>query len=214
MVCIKIAVAKGRIANKTIEIMKASGFEFNDYYSNSRKLIFEDRTSRVKLIMVKADDVPTYVEYGAVDAGIVGKDTIMESGADMYEIMDLGFGNCRFVLAALDGYKMRYDRKIKAATKYPRVARDYFNKRMEPVEIIKLNGSVELAPVVGLSDVIVDIVETGNTLKENGLAVLDEICSISTRFVVNKASFKTKSYDILEIAKSIGRNSNADSTGR
>lgn len=213
MECTKIALAKGRIANKTIELMKASGFEFDDYFSNSRKLIFEDNNARVKIIMVKADDVPAYVEYGAADAGIVGKDTIMESGADMYEIMDLGFGNCRFVLAALHGYEMKYGKKIRVATKYPRVAKNYFNKRMEPVEIIKLNGSVELAPVVGLSDVIVDIVETGNTLKENGLVVLDDICSISARFVVNKASFKAKSRNILEIAKNIGRNSNADSTG-
>ncbi|QCX34559.1 ATP phosphoribosyltransferase [Caloramator sp. E03] len=201
---LSIALAKGRIANKAINILKDCGINFTDY-ENSRKLIFEDKSSKTRIILVKADDVPIYVESGVADVGIVGKDTILESDSNVYEIMDLGFGRCNFVVAALKDFCYRKGKKLKVATKYPKVAREYFIKKKEPVDIIKLNGSVELAPIVGISDVIVDIVETGTTLKENGLVVLEEICPISARLISNKVSFKNKSEDIKNLADCFGR---------
>lgn len=195
---LNIALAKGRIANKAIKVLEKYGIAFLDY-DNSRKLIFEDKSSKIRIILVKADDVPVYVESGAADIGIVGKDTILESDCNVYEIMDLGFGKCSFVVAALEGFNYKIGKKIRVATKYPKVAKEYFNSKREIVEIIKLNGSVELAPIVGLSDVIVDIVETGTTLKENGLVILESICNISSRLIANKISFKSKSKEIKQL---------------
>ncbi|QEK11910.1 ATP phosphoribosyltransferase [Crassaminicella thermophila] len=198
---VNIALGKGRLADKTFELLKEIDVKFEDYYPKSRKLIFVNNKKKVRIIFVKSSDVPIYVEQGAADIGIVGKDTLLESEANVYEIMDLGFGKCKFAVAAPKDFQLELHRKLKVATKYPKVSRNYFNNKGEPIEIIKLNGSVELAPIIGLSDVIVDIVETGKTLKENGLVITEEICQVSARLIVNKVSFKTKSEKIHEIIR-------------
>lgn len=189
---VKIALAKGRIADKSIEMLESIGVVFEDYSKKSRKLIFEDTTGRIRMIFVKSGDVPIYVEKGAADVGIVGKDVIMEEEADIYEVLDLGFGKCRMCVCGYQDYEVVPNKKLIVASKYPVTAKNYFNQLGVHSEIIKLNGSVELAPIIGLSDVIVDIVETGKTLKENDLEVLKEICDISARLVINKVSLKTK----------------------
>ncbi len=196
---VNIALGKGRIAKKSIELLEKIGITFEDYSDESRKLIFENKKDKVRLVFVKAVDVPVYVERGAADIGVVGKDTLLEENKDLYEILDLNFGKCKFSVAAPNGYKYTGGNKLKVATKYPNVAKMHFSKKGEDIDIIKLNGSVELAPLVGLSDVIVDIVETGTTLKENGLVVIEDICPVSARMVVNKASFKVKNEKIEEI---------------
>ncbi|MDF2546964.1 MAG: phosphoribosyltransferase [Anaerosolibacter sp.] len=194
---INLAVAKGRLADTAVKALGGMGISFDDYTSSSRKLIHIDHKSGVRLVLVKADDVPTYVEQGAADVGIVGKDTLMESMASVYEMMDLEFGKCKFVVAALKDRVENKQKKSYVATKYVNVAKEFFKSKGKSVEIIKLNGSVELAPLVGLADTIVDIVETGTTLKENGLVIVEEICPVSARLIVNKASLKTKG-DIIE----------------
>lgn len=196
---INIALGKGRIAKKSIELLEKIGITFDDYSDESRKLIFENKKDKVRLVFVKAVDVPVYVERGAADIGVVGKDTLLEENRDLYEILDLNFGKCKFSVAAPNGYSYGKPGKLKVATKYPAVAKMHFTKKGEDIDIIKLNGSVELAPLVGLSDVIVDLVETGTTLKENGLVVIEDICDISARMVVNRASFKVKNERIEEI---------------
>ncbi|KMT22594.1 ATP phosphoribosyltransferase [Clostridium cylindrosporum] len=196
---INIALGKGRIAKKSIELLEKIGITFDDYSDDSRKLIFENKKDKVRLVFVKATDVPVYVERGAADIGVVGKDTLLEENRELYEILDLNFGKCKFSVAAPTGYSYGKSGKLKVATKYPHVAKMHFSKKGEDIDIIKLNGSVELAPLVGLSDVIVDIVETGTTLKENGLVVIEDICSISAKMVVNRASFKVKNEKIEEI---------------
>ena len=191
---ITIALAKGRLAKKAMEMLEEIGITCDEMKEpDSRKLIFANRELGLKFFLAKASDVPTYVEYGAADIGIVGKDTILEEGRKMYEVLDLNTGKCRMCVAGPEsaGELLQNGRLIRVATKYPNIAKDYFyNKRHQTVEIIKLNGSIELAPIVGLSEVIVDIVETGATLKENGLAVLEEICPLSARVVVNQVSMK------------------------
>ena len=160
---------------------------------DSRKLIFTNEELKLKFFLAKGPDVPTYVEYGAADIGIVGKDTILEEGRKLYEVMDLGFGACRMCVCGPESARevLNNNQLIRVATKYPNIAKDYFyNKKHQTVEIIKLNGSIELAPIVGLSEVIVDIVETGSTLRENGLKVLEEVCPLSARMVVNQVSMK------------------------
>lgn len=191
-----IAMAKGRTAERSMTLLKEAGVNFPDFHEDTRKLIFYDETSQFQLIYVKAVDVPTYVEKGAADIGIVGKDNIAEAQADVYELMDLHFGSCQFVLAGPGDTVIEPSRKLTVASKYVNVAQAYFEQRQIPIETITLNGSVELAPLIGLSNVIVDIVETGTTLKENGLHILDTIQAISTRLIVNKASFATKSEQI------------------
>ncbi|MGY0693610.1 ATP phosphoribosyltransferase [Virgibacillus sp. FSP13] len=188
-----LAMAKGRTAEQTITLLNKAGIHFPAFHEKSRKLIFYDDNRQIKLIYVKAIDVPTYVEKGAADIGIVGKDNIAEAQADVYDMMDLDFGNCQFVLAGVSDKTEENIQKLTVASKYPTVTKKYFQARGIPIETIKLNGSVELAPLIGLADVIVDIVETGTTLKENGLKVIDTIDAISTRLIVNKASFATKS---------------------
>ena len=168
----------------------------------SRKLIFTNEEMGVRFFLAKANDVPTYVEYGAADIGIVGKDTILEEGRKLYEVIDLGMGKCRMcVCGPADAKKYLENHElIRVATKYPNIAKDYFyNTRHQTVEIIKLNGSIELAPIVGLSEVIVDIVETGSTLKENGLVVLDEVCPLSARMIVNPVSMRLENDRIKEL---------------
>lgn len=191
---ITIALAKGRLATQTMDILAKVGItcpEIND--KNSRKLIFTNEELGYRFFLAKASDVPTYVEYGAADIGIVGKDTIIEEGRKLYEVMDLNLGKCRMCVAGPASARnlLEHGELIRVATKYPAIARDYFtNIKHQTVEIIKLNGSIELAPIVGLSEVIVDIVETGSTLRENGLEVLEEVCPLSARMVVNRVSMK------------------------
>ena len=175
-----------------------SGYEFPTYSEESRRLIFEDAKGQLKVTLVKSPDVAVYVERGAADVGIVGKDVLLEEapGADVYEVMDLGIGCCRMAVAGIAGKKVDMTKRITIGTKYPRIARSYFEANHHSVDIIKLNGSVELAPIVGLSDVIVDIVETGNTLKANGLEVLNYFMDFSARMICNPVSFKMKYRDI------------------
>ncbi|HAV01396.1 MAG: ATP phosphoribosyltransferase [Lachnospiraceae bacterium] len=188
------ALAKGRLANDTMKLLDTLGIscvEMED--KTTRKLIFVNEELRFRFFLSKGPDVPTYVEYGAADIGVVGKDTILEEDRKCYEVLDLGFGKCRMCVCGPKEAEelLKHHEMIKVATKYPRIARDYFyNKKHQTVDIIKLNGSVELAPIVGLSDVIVDIVETGSTLKENGLTVLEEICPLSARMIVNRVAMR------------------------
>ncbi|MBB6454143.1 ATP phosphoribosyltransferase [Salirhabdus euzebyi] len=189
---IKIALGKGRLEKFTLQALQEMGIEFPELKKGSRKLIFNDTEDKIRIVLVKASDVPTYVENGAADIGFVGKDTLLEQGADVFEVLDLGFGKCKFAVAGLPDQATKPNQKLTVATKYPKVAKNFYNNKGVSVETIYLNGSVELAPLIGLSDVIVDIVETGRTLKENGLVVLEDISEISARLIVNKASFKTK----------------------
>jgi ATP phosphoribosyltransferase len=200
---ITIALAKGRLAKQSMKILNQLGIhcdEMND--PDTRKLIFEDQVHGFRFFLAKANDVPTYVEYGAADIGIVGKDTIVEEGRSLYEVLDLNLGKCRMCVAGPASAKeaLNNGSLIRVATKYPKIAKDYFNNtKHQTVEIIKLNGSIELAPIVGLSEVIVDIVETGSTLRENGLEVLEEILPLSARVVVNKVSMKMEQERITKL---------------
>ncbi len=204
---ITIALAKGRLAFNTLEVLEKIGISCEEIKDKtSRKLIFVNEELKLKFFLAKASDVPTYVEYGAADIGVVGKDTILEEGRKMYEVVDLGLGKCRMCVAGPTSAKelLKHGELIRVATKYPNIAKDYFyNKKHQTVEIIKLNGSIELAPIVGLSEVIVDIVETGSTLRENGLEVLEEICNISARMVVNEVSMKMEHERISKMIKDL-----------
>ncbi|NLO81861.1 MAG: ATP phosphoribosyltransferase [Clostridiales bacterium] len=204
---ITIALSKGRLFEDSIRILTDAGLDCSELEQPSRKLIFYTPDNRVRLVLVKPSDVPTYVEYGIADAGIVGKDMLMEEGRSLYEMLDLKYGWCRMVVAGFPEKKDTWITRAhtRVATKYPNIATNYFANRDKTVEIIKLNGSVELAPLTGLSDVIIDIVESGRTLKENGLVVLDEICSISARLVVNRISLKTKNSEIKGLIDNIQR---------
>ena len=189
-----IALAKGRLAYKTMDLFNEIGISCKEMEDEeSRKLIFTNETLKVRFFLAKASDVPTYVEYGAADIGVVGKDTIMEEGRRVYEVMDLKFGKCRMCVCGPESARnlLEHHEMIRVATKYPNIAKDYFyNSKQQTVDIIKLNGSVELGPIVDLSDVIVDIVETGSTLKENGLTVLEEITPLSARMIVNQVTMQ------------------------
>ena len=188
------ALCKGRLAKQTLELLEELGITCEEMKDEkTRKLIFTNEELKLRFFLAKPSDVPTYVEYGAADIGIVGKDTILEESRKLYEVYDLKVGNCKMCVCgpASAKEKLQHHELIRVATKYPNIARDYFfNKKHQTVEIIKLNGSVELAPIVGLAEVIVDIVETGATLKENGLQVLEEVCPLSARMVVNQVSMK------------------------
>lgn len=198
-----IALAKGRMAKKSLELFEQIGLSCDEMKDEkTRKLIFTNDDLKVRFFLAKANDVPTYVEYGAADIGIVGKDTILEEGRNLYEVLDLGIGKCRMCVCGPESSRtlLNNHEMIRVATKYPHIAKDYFyNIKHQTVEFIKLNGSVELAPIVGLSEVIVDIVETGSTLKENGLVVLEEICNLSARMVVNQVSMKMENERITKI---------------
>lgn len=197
------ALGKGRLAKTTLELFEKIGITCEEMKDkDSRKLIFVNEELKLKFFLSKGPDVPTYVEYGAADIGIVGKDTILEEGRKLYEVLDLGFGKCRMCVCGPQSAKelLHHSQLIRVATKYPNIAKDYFyNKKHQTVEIIKLNGSIELAPIVGLSEVIVDIVETGSTLRENGLEVLEEVCPLSARMVVNQVSMKMENDRISKI---------------
>ncbi|WP_394923054.1 ATP phosphoribosyltransferase [uncultured Robinsoniella sp.] len=197
------ALGKGRLAKQTLEVFEKIGITCEEMKDpTSRKLIFVNEEQKLKFFLSKGPDVPTYVEYGAADIGIVGKDTIAEEQRKLYEVLDLGFGKCRMCVCGPASARelLKHQELIRVATKYPNIAKDYFyNKKHQTVEIIKLNGSIELAPIVGLSEVIVDIVETGSTLKENGLEILEEICPLSARVVVNQVSMKMENDRITKI---------------
>ena len=201
------ALTKGRLANKTLEMLEMLGITCEEMKDkSSRKLIFVNEELKLKFFLAKGPDVPTYVEYGAADIGVVGKDTIVEEGRKVHEVLDLGFGKCRMCVCGQEEARelLRHHELIRVATKYPNIAKDYFyNKKHQTVEIIKMNGSIELAPIVGLSEVIVDIVETGTTLKENGLEVLEEICPLSARVVVNQVSMKMENERIMKLIRDI-----------
>lgn len=203
------ALAKGRLAKKTLALLEQIGITCEEMKDpDTRKLIFLNEELKMKFFLSKATDVPTYVEYGAADIGVVGKDTILEEGRNLYEVMDLGFGKCRMCVCGPASARelLKKNEIIRVASKYPVIAKDYFNNRKhQTVEIIKLNGSVELAPIVGLSEVIVDIVETGSTLRENGLEVLEEICPLSARMVVNQVSLKMENERIHKLLEDLNR---------
>lgn len=191
---ITIALAKGRLAEKAMEILEKCGIECDEMFKDSRKLIFYDEKNDIRFIMVKPIDVPTYVDHGVADMGIVGKDTLLEAGLPLYEMADLKYGKCKLAIA---GYPAKQDNSLttsilRVATKYPEVAKKYYASKGESIECIKLNGSVELGPILGLSDVILDIVESGRTLKENGLVVTEDVAQVSARLAVNRASLKIK----------------------
>ncbi|MBQ3933130.1 MAG: ATP phosphoribosyltransferase [Lachnospiraceae bacterium] len=197
------ALAKGRLAKKALAMLEQIGITCEEMKDEkTRKLIFVNEELKLKFFLAKAGDVPTYVEYGAADIGVVGRDTILEENRKLYEVLDLGFGKCRMCVCGPESAKelLQHHDMIRVASKYPNIAKDYFyNKKHQTVEIIKLNGSVELAPIVNLSEVIVDIVETGSTLRENGLQVLEEVCPLSARMVVNQVSMKMENERIMKI---------------
>lgn len=201
------ALAKGRLAKHTLSLLEQIGITCEEMKDEkTRKLIFVNEELGYRFFLSKATDVPTYVEMGAADIGVVGKDTILEAGRKLYEVLDLNVGKCRMCVAGPESAreKLNDGSLIRVASKYPRIAKDYFyNTKHQTVEIIKLNGSVELAPIVGLSEVIVDIVETGSTLKENGLKVLEEICPLSARVVVNEVSMKMEHERITKLVKDL-----------
>ena len=199
------ALAKGRLAKKTMKILEELNIYCSEMTEESRKLVFVSDDKAYYFFLSKPSDVPTFVEHGVADLGIVGKDTLLEENKDVFEVFDLNFGNCRMMIAGSPKNKdlLYSNQLIRVATKYPNIACKYFEEINKPVEIIKLNGSVELGPIVGLSDFIVDIVESGKTLEENGLIVFDEICPLSARVIANKASIKVKHEEIKDILSKI-----------
>jgi len=201
------ALCKGRLAFKTLELLEKIGIRCDEIKDkDSRKLVFVNEELKVKFFLAKGPDVPTYVEHGASDIGVVGSDIIMEENRRVYEVLDLGFGKCRMCVCGPESARelLQHRERIRVATKYPTIAKDYFfNVKNQTVDMIKLNGSVELGPIVGLSDVIVDIVETGGTLRENGLDVLEEICPLSARVIVNQVSMKMQNERIEQIINAL-----------
>ncbi len=198
---INIALPKGRLGEKVYNLFEKLGYGCPALLENSRKLVFEDENNCVRYFWVKPSDVAIYVETGVADVGVVGKDILLEQNPDVYELIDLGFGKCRMAVAGKKGEMLPLDRTIKVATKFPNIAKKHFASKSREIDIIKLNGSIELAPILGMSDVIVDIVETGTTLKENDLDVYEDIVNISARFIANKTGFRFKTQEI-ELMKS------------
>ena len=193
---LNVALPKGRLGEKVYRMLERAGYSCEDLLKDTRKLVFTDETSGVSYFWVKPSDVTVYVEHGVADIGVAGKDIIEESGADVYELLDLNIGRCRMCVASVNGFREDIARPLRVATKFPRVAERYFSARNRDIEVIKLYGSIELAPILGLSDVIVDIVETGTTLKENNMGVISEIFPISARLIANKARYKFKRQEI------------------
>lgn len=197
------ALGKGRLAEQTLALLEQIGITCEEMKDkSSRKLIFVNEERKLRFFLSKGPDVPTYVEYGAADIGVVGRDTILEEGRKVHEVLDLGYGKCRMCICGPKsaGAYLKHHELIRVATKYPNIAKDYFyNVKHQTVEIIKLNGSIELAPIVGLSEVICDIVETGSTLRENGLSVLEEVCPLSARMIVNPVSMRMESERIKDL---------------
>ncbi len=203
---INIALPKGRLGEKAYAILEAAGFECPSIKEQNRKLIFENEEKGVRYFWVKPSDVVIYVERGAADIGIAGKDIILEYSPDIYELADLGIGKCRMAVAAKKDFCDRRDRTLRVATKFPNIAKSFYAGQSRDIDIIKLNGSIELAPILGLSDVIVDIVETGKTLYENNLEPKQDIVDISARLVANKVSYKFKNAEIREICEGVIKN--------
>ncbi len=199
---VKIAMTKGRLLKHTIKLLEDAGVDCQPLKEDNRKLVFLLPCYNIEAILLKAADVPTYVEHGVVDMGVAGKDVLLDQEKQLYEVIDLKFGKCKFAVAGKPSMKGG-KKHLVVATKYPNVAKNHFAQKGQSVEIIKQEGSVELAPLMGLSDVIVDIVETGKTLKENGLIVLEEIADISARLILNEVSYKTKKKEITEIVNLI-----------
>ncbi len=192
-----IALTKGRLEKQTIDLLESMGYGVDDVKNKGRQLVFNDAKKDVKYFLVKSADSITYVVNGVADVGVVGKDTILESSGEFYEVMDLGLGKCKFILASLPNMNpLEKIGHIRIGTKYPTVAKNYFQKMGKDVEIIKIEGSVELGPIIGLCDGIIDITETGTTLRENGLVIYDTLDEISARVIVNTASFKLKRNEI------------------
>jgi len=198
---LSIALPKGRLGEKVYRIFESIGFGCPEILEDSRKLIFENVETRVRYFWAKPSDVAIYVEHGAADIGVVGLDILLEQKPEVFELLDLGLGKCRIAVAGKKGTMDRRGKTLKVATKFPNVTRRFFAERSREIEIIKLNGSIELAPIVCLSDVIVDIVETGKTLKENDLEVMETICEISARLIANKASYRFKTLQIDQLCE-------------
>ena len=200
-----IAIAKGRFLEPSLEVLGKVGVGFDENVAESRRLIFDSVDGKYRVIVVKPVDVPAYVEYGAADAGITGRDILLESGADLLQPLDLGFGRCKLAVAAPNGTSTADANRtiVRVATKYPNVALEYFNRRGIPVEIIPLSGSIELGPLVGLADRIVDLVETGRTLRDNGMEIVDVIAESSARLVINRANYQTKRDEILRFVRAL-----------
>jgi len=200
---VTIGLSKGRLLKESKGILEMLGQDF-DYIKTTRQLVIKDEERNLNFILLKPSDVPTYVEKGIIDVGIVGKDTLIENKRDVYEVMNLPIGKCRFSVAGKPENKKKLDQTfIKVATKYPNIAKAYFENKGKTIEITKLNGSVELAPLVGLSDMIVDLVETGNTLKANGLVVYEDVFEVSARLIVNKVSYRFKDTGIQEVINKV-----------
>ena len=197
---LSIALTKGRLEKKTVEMLEECGYGIDLLKNKGRALVFQDSVYDIKYFLAKSNDCITYVSHGVADIGVVGKDTLLEKESDAYELLDLKIGKCKFIVASLPENKL-FSKvgHIKIGTKYPTVAKNYFLSKGMDVEIIKIDGSVELTPILGLCDGIVDIMETGTTLKENGLVVLDTVCDISARVIVNKASFKLKHDEVMKV---------------
>jgi ATP phosphoribosyltransferase len=203
---LRIALTKGRLEEKTVEMLEKIGLDCSAVHNKGRRLILPVGNGEIEVVLAKANDVITYVEHGVCDLGVVGKDTILEKGGSYYELLNLGFGKCRFALAGPKGTDFFSGYRAKTiASKYPNVARSYFENKAMDVRIIKIEGSVELAPLLGLSDAIVDIVETGSTLKENGLEVIDTVCTISARLIANTASLKLRKSEIEALVEKMER---------
>jgi len=202
---LNVALPKGRLGQKVYAMFEQAGFPCPEVLEDSRKLIFENQAARVRYFWVKPTDVPVYVERGAADVGVAGKDTLLESGVEVYELLDLGVGKCRMAVAGLADFRDSNRRPLRVATKFPRIASDYYASLSRDIDIIKLHGSIELAPILNLSDVIVDLVETGTTLRENNLQVFDTIMPISARLVANKSSFKFKNQQIETLMNELSR---------
>lgn len=200
---LNVALPKGRLGDKVYRLFKAAGYDCAAMEQDDRRLVLTDEKGDMSYLLVKPSDVAIYVEHGAADVGVVGKDVLLEGGSDVYELLDLGFGKCRMAEAAPVGFREDRQRPLRVATKYPAIARRFYAAQSREIEIIKLNGSIELAPIVGLSEVIVDIVETGSTLRENGLGVLEEVCPLSARMVVNQVSMKMENERIAGLIRSL-----------
>lgn len=202
---LNIALPKGRLGEKVYAMFAAAGFECPAVLENSRKLVFDNEAAGVRYFWVKPSDVAIYVERGAADVGVVGKDILLEYRPDVYELLDLNVGRCRMAVAAPESFQDNPDRTLRVATKFSRIARDYYSSVGRDIDIIHLNGSIEIAPILGLSDVIVDIVETGATLRENHLAVVEEIVPISARLIANKSGFKFQTQAIEKLMEGLGK---------
>lgn len=198
---ITFALAKGRLAEQALDLLEQLGIDCTEPRNPGRQLVLWDKAQNIRFILVKPSDVPTYVDHGVADLGVVGRDTLLEAGRELYEVLDLAFGKCRLCIA---GYSSQQTASVnratfRVATKYPHIARSYYDSKGQTIEIIELHGSVELGPVIGLSDVILDIVESGSTLRANGLSVLEDVCDVSARLVVNRVAMKTKRERIRQI---------------